>query len=178
MAEAITQSIFSQPIPGRQVKRTDFQAGTTPSSTPRWTRSRAGWRKRPVRRPWTALAAEVEKPPGGAGGRPGGIKIAVGTYTGTRNVRRQPTMHWIFTPCTGAGASTEYLVRADRPRRPDEMPDPDRGRQRPTATTPTDILVDTENLITWTGKRVSWYGESASVQMNEGGVLYTYFALG
>ena len=61
-------------------------------------------------------------------------------------------MHWGLTLIRGAAAADCYNAH--------------------------DILVDTENLITWTGKRVSWYSESASVQMNESGVLYTYFALG
>lgn len=128
-----------------------------------------------------ALAAEVEKKATTAAleaVRAAMPKIAVGTYTGTgtygdskpctldltQTLGREPQLVLVRQQTDSAGR-TKCLTLI-------------RGAAAADCYNAHDILVDTANLLTWTDKRVSWYGESASVQMNESGVLYIYFAIG
>ena len=41
-----------------------------------------------------------------------------------------------------------------------------------------ELISNADNTLLWNGNAVSWYGHSASAQMNEEGVLYRYFAIG
>ena len=41
-----------------------------------------------------------------------------------------------------------------------------------------ELISNADNTLFWNGNAVSWYGHSASAQMNEEGVLYRYFAIG
>lgn len=105
-------------------------------------------------------------------------KIAVGTYTGTGTYGDSKPCTLDLTHALGREPQLVLVRRQTDPGGRTKCLTLIRGAAAADCYNAHDILVDTENLITWTGKRVSWYGESASVQMNESGVLYTYFALG
>ena len=128
-----------------------------------------------------ALAAEVAKKATTAAleaVRAAVPKIAVGTYTGTGTYGDSKPCTLDLTQTIGREPQLVLVRRQTDPSGRTKCLTLIRGAAAADCYNAHDILSDTTNRITWTGKRVSWYGESASVQMNESGVLYTYFALG
>ena len=106
-------------------------------------------------------------------------KIAVGTYTGTGYIRETANpVHWILPQTIGWEPQLVLVRRQTDPSGRTKCLTLIRGAAAADCYNAHDILSDTTNRITWTGKRVSWYGESASVQMNESGFLYIYLAIG
>ena len=155
---------LNQWLPDDQVKRTDFNEDNAKLDAA-----------------LDALAAEVEKKATTAAleaVRAAMPKIAVGTYTGTGTYGDSKPCTLDLTHALGREPQLVLVRRQTDPGGRTKCLTLIRGAAAADCYNAHDILVDTENLITWTGKRVSWYGESASVQMNESGVLYTYFALG
>ena len=128
-----------------------------------------------------ALAAEVAKKATTAAleaVRAAVPKIAVGTYNGTGTYGDSKPCTLDLTQKLGREPQLVLVRRQTDPGGRTKCLTLIRGAAAADCYNAHDILVDTENLITWTGKRVSWYGESASVQMNESGVLYIYLAIG
>ena len=175
---------LNQWLPDDQVKHTDFNADNAKIDAALNDLSdglAAAREEKADQTALDALAAEVAKKATTAAleaVRAAVPKIAVGTYNGTgtygeskpctldltRTLGREPQLVLVRRQTDSAGR-TKCLTLI-------------RGAAAADCYNAHDTLVDTANLITWTGKRVSWYGESASVQMNESGVLYIYLAIG
>ena len=127
-----------------------------------------------------ALAAEVAKKATTAAleaVRAAVPKIAVGTYTGTGTYGDSKPCTLDLTQTIGREPQLVLVRRQTDPSGRTKCLTLIRGAAA-ACYNAHDILSDTTNRITWTGKRVSWYGESASVQMNESGFLYIYLAIG
>ena len=105
-------------------------------------------------------------------------KIAVGTYTGTGTYGDSKPCTLDLTQTIGREPQLVLVRRQTDPSGRTKCLTLIRGAAAADCYNAHDILSDTTNRITWTGKRVSWYGESASVQMNESGFLYIYLAIG
>ena len=128
-----------------------------------------------------ALAAEVAKKATTAAleaVRAAVPKIAVGTYTGTGTYGDSKPCTLDLTQTIGREPQLVLVRRQTDPSGRTKCLTLIRGAAAADCYNAHDILSDTTNRITWTGKRVSWYGESASVQMNESGFLYIYLAIG
>ncbi|WP_154038803.1 hypothetical protein [uncultured Intestinimonas sp.] len=171
---------LNQWLPDDQVKRTDFNEDNAKLDAALDALS-GGLAEKAGQAALDALAAEVEKKATTAAleaVRAAMPKIAVGTYTGTGTYGDSKPCTLDLTHALGREPQLVLVRRQTDPGGRTKCLTLIRGAAAADCYNAHDILVDTENLITWTGKRVSWYGESASVQMNESGVLYTYFALG
>ena len=175
---------LNQWLPDDQVKRTDFNGDNAKIDAALNDLSdglAAAREEKADQSALEALAAEVAKKATTAAleaVRAAMPKIAVGTYTGTGTYGDSKPCTLDLTHALGREPQLVLVRRQTDPGGRTKCLTLIRGAAPADCYNAHDILVDTENLITWTGKRVSWYGESASVQMNESGVLYAYFALG
>ena len=175
---------LNQWLPDDQVKRTDFNGDNAKIDAALNDLSdglAAAREEKADQSALEALAAEVAKKATTAAleaVRAAMPKIAVGTYTGTGTYGDSKPCTLDLTHALGREPQLVLVRRQTDSSGRTKCLTLIRGAAAADCYNAHDILVDTENLITWTGKRVSWYGESASVQMNESGVLYTYFALG
>ena len=104
-------------------------------------------------------------------------KLVVGTYVGTGEEGYSYPCTLDFTDTLGRPPQL-VLVRTNI--------DPDRtksltliqGAAVANCYNSSELISNADNTLLWNGNAVSWYGHSASAQMNEEGVLYRYFAIG
>ena len=128
-----------------------------------------------------ALAAEVAKKATTAAleaVRAAVPKIAVGTYTGTGTYGESNPCTLDLTQALGREPQLVLVRQQTDPGGRTKCLTLIRGAAAADCYNAHDILSGTANRLTWVGKRVSWHGESASVQMNEKGVLYIYLVIG
>ena len=104
-------------------------------------------------------------------------KLVVGTYVGNGEEGYSYPCTLDFTDTLGRPPQL-VLVRTNI--------DPDRtksltliqGAAVANCYNSSELISNADNTLLWNGNAVSWYGHSASAQMNEEGVLYRYFAIG
>ena len=104
-------------------------------------------------------------------------KLVVGTYVGNGEEGYSYPCTLDFTDTLGRPPQL-VLVRTNI--------DPDRtksltliqGAAVANCYNSSELISNADNTLLWNGNAVSWYGHSASAQMNEVGVLYRYFAIG
>ena len=104
-------------------------------------------------------------------------KLVVGTYVGNGEEGYSYPCTLDFTDTLGRPPQL-VLVRTNI--------DPDRtksltliqGAAVANCYNSSELISNADNTLLWNGNAVSWYGHSASAQMNEEGVLCRYFAIG